>query len=215
MLTSLIASKGDIAGNWIQLEYLVAENIPGDDGLAYRAMLRGMEADTKVEFGTFLGFRRTPAARGNHHDYEGGLVYHLLEMWSIWQHLRPGIERNRFINDERVLKAIINHDLHKAYKTFLLRSQSPWSVEYADDSTDMLMTSDVKSIWLLSNYGIKLDPEQMNALLLAEGGYAKIRPRWSTVLSKLCYTLDELSGNVIARADKRTYLDLRTSERMT
>jgi hypothetical protein len=86
-------------------------------------------------------------------------------------------------------------------------SSDPWEVRHGDDETDMLMGTDVKSLWLAQRAGITLDPEQINALLLAEGGFSNIKPRWCSVLAKVCYALDELSGNGLARIQKRTFLD--------
>lgn len=176
-------------------------------------MLRGLEEDTQEPGrNPLLGFRRAPAAKRNHHAYEGGLVAHLLEMWALWQNLRPQLNCPPYVSDERVLKGILLHDLHKAHRTYELTTAEPWEVKYCDDETDMLMTADVKSLWLAHQAGISLDPEQINALLWAEGGFAKIRPKWSSVLAKVCYTLDELSGNGMARVRQRTLLDLARAE---
>lgn len=206
--------RGDVQGNWLKLIDLVAANIHGTEKAKYLHMMAEIAEDEPVSNDPkgriYLGFKRAPAAKGNHHAFEGGLVYHLLEMWGIWLHLREDVLTENYITDARVLKAIINHDLHKAYKTYRLETEAPWQTEYGDDPTDMLMTTDIKSLWILNTHGITLDPEQMNALLWAEGGFAKIKPKWCSTLSKLCYMLDEMSGNVLARIETRTLLDHRS-----
>lgn len=214
-----------IDGNWKALKDLVRTVIVGEEDyqrhLEMLDYFEGNVSEDKADGSVTVmwGFKEAPAAKGNHHNFRGGLVHHLLEMWSFWEKVRPMTEFEDYITDERVLKAIIYHDLHKAYRTFGTPSTEvnisdleAWAVTYVNDPTDMLMSSDIKSIWMLSMHGIHLDPEQMNALLNAEGGYAKVKTKWVSSLSKLCYTLDELSGNVKARVEKRTVLDLRNAE---
>jgi hypothetical protein len=193
--------------NWEKLKGLVAGNLPSREAAVFLHLLDTLKEDQPNGQKHYLGFFRAPAARRNHHAYEGGLVQHLLEMWSLWDQLKPQLNAPPFISDERVLKAIILHDLHKASRTYELMSSDPWEVRHGDDETDMLMGTDVKSLWLAQRAGITLDPEQINALLWAEGGFSNIRPRWCSVLAKVCYALDELSGNGLARNRKRTFLD--------
>lgn len=210
MKSLMTGVKGDVEMNFVKLKELVAIHIPGQDANRYLEMMNGIAEDVSLPNDVlYLGFKRAPAAKGNHHAFEGGLVYHLLEMWSVWEYLREDTEFGQYVNNERVLKAIIHHDLHKAFRTYKLIGEEPWATEYGDDPTDMLMITDVKSMWILMNYGIKLDPEQMNALQWAEGGFASIRPKHCSVLSKLCYLLDEMSGNVIGRIDAKTLIDHR------
>jgi hypothetical protein len=208
-----------IEENWLDLSQLIVRHIPDfRDQQAHLSMLRILESDTiDADLNvTFLGFKRAPAAKGNHHAFEGGLVYHLLEMWSVYEGLcRHALNHKmdpQFVNDERVLKAIIYHDLHKAYRTYKLVSEDPWQCDYAKDPEEDLMTTDIKSLWLLNHLDIKLDPQQLNALCWAEGGFSKIKPWDCSVLAKLCYLLDEMSGNVLARMETRTYLSHRRPE---
>lgn len=205
MTDSLETNFRDLLG---LLEYIPNEQERG----LWEEMLMQLSWDKRKGFETILGMTRAPAAKGNHHDVEGGLVIHLLEMWKVWEALRPLTFNAPYITDERVIKAIIAHDLHKAHNTFRLISEDPWQVEYADQDDDQLVGSDIKSIMIMQAYGIHLDHEQMNALINAEGGYSKIKTRWQSSLSKLCYCLDELSGNVIERNRKGTVLSLRRSE---
>ena len=193
--------------NWEKLKGLAAGILPSPEGGDFLRLLDGLKEDQLNGQQHYLGFCRAPAARRNHHAYEGGLVRHLLEMWALWEQLKPQLNAPPFVSDQRVLKAIILHDLHKSYRTYELMSGDPWEVRYGNDETDMLMGSDVKSLWLAQRAGIALDPDQINALLWAEGGFSNIRPKWCSVLAKVCYALDELSGNGLARIGKGTFLD--------
>lgn len=197
----------NLAVNWERLLALTVSTLPSPEAEAFVRLLDTVKEDQPNGQKPYLGFYRAPAAKGNHHAYEGGLVQHLLEMWDLWGRLKPQLNAPPFVSDERVLKAIILHDLHKAHRTYELVSSEPWEVRYGADDTDMLMGADVKSLWLAQRAGVTLDPEQINALLWAEGGFSNIRPKWCTVLAKVCYALDELSGNGLARIEKRTFLD--------
>jgi len=212
-------SQLDINDNWIRLNQLAVAMIPdARDSQAHTSMLASLEADTvddELKM-TLVGFKRAPAAKGNHHAFEGGLIHHLLEMWGIYCSLSHTILNHKtdpaFVNDERVFKAILYHDLHKAHRTYKLLSEDPWQCDYAKDPEEDLMTTDIKSLWLLNKHEIQLDPQQLNALCWAEGGFSKIKPWDCSVLAKLCYLLDEMSGNVLARMETRTYLSHRRVE---
>ena len=52
------------------------------------------------------------------------------KMWSLWEQLNPQLNAPPFIPDERVLKAIILHDLYKAYRTYELMSSDLWEVRH-------------------------------------------------------------------------------------
>ena len=197
--------------NWEKLVSLTASTLPSVEAEAFLRLLDALKEDQPNGKNPISGFTGHRQPKGNHHAYEGGLVQHLLEMWGLWGRLKPQLNAPPFVSDERVLRAIVLHDLHKAYRTYELISGEPWEVQYGQDETDMLMGADVKSLWLAQRAGIKLDPEQINALLWAEGGFSNIRPRWCTVLAKVCYALDELSGNGLARIEKRTFLDRATA----
>lgn len=209
----------NLEANWEALNKLV-ESYSDQKG-QYGYLLANLRLDKEGLDGRWLGFKRAPAAKGNHHAFEGGLVFHLLEMWDLWLKLRPGVHKEPEVSDRRILHAIINHDIHKAYRTYLLgryvingiedvdQTNRNWSVQYGDDRSDQLMPKDIKSIWLLTNCGVKLDDEQMNALMWAEGGFSDLQPKACSVLAKVAYLLDELSGNVLARIEKGTLLSHR------
>lgn len=205
-----MTDQTQIYHRWNLLKTQVWKTLEDPDRAAFDRLLDSLKEDVQGEAGRILlGFRRAPAARGNHHATEGGLVQHLLEMWNIWGRLGEDFLAAPHVTPQRVLKAIILHDLHKAYRTYELLREDPWETRYCDDATDMLMTSDIKSIWLAQRAGVELDPEQINALLWAEGGFSKIRPQWCSVLAKVCYTLDELSGNGLGRIRNGTLLSHR------
>lgn len=208
--------------NFNTLKALVAEHLPLEESLKYLKMLDALADDTTDEKGrTLLGFVRAPAAKGNHHDREGGLIAHLLEMWHVYTVLRAGypqLDQPPHITPARVLTAIVCHDLHKGYRTFTLippegkavwEAGDPWKADYAQDLSDQLTTHDIKTLAILARHGIALDDEQLNALCWAEGGWSHIQPKFTSVLAKLCYLLDEMSGNVLERIHKRTLLNHR------
>lgn len=201
--------KLSLRQNHVRLMELVERHLWGDDRHHYANMLVGVAPDRAQGDDTYLGLLRAPAARGNHHAFEGGLVHHLLEMWDCWLMVRDKFLVEPYVTDARVLKAIINHDIHKAHLTYRLVTEDPWKVEYGHPS-DSLTTTDFKSLQILSCYGIVLDYEQMNALQLAEGGFSNTQPKWCSVLAKVCYLLDEMSANVLARIEAKTFLDHRT-----
>lgn len=208
--------KESIGENWAELRYLVTQNITAPvDRMKHYELLSKFEADTVVDEAkgsyTILGAKRAPAAKRNHHAFEGGWVYHCLEMWRLWLAVRPTIpnfEHDDHITNERVFKAILYHDLHKAHRTFKM-SGGVWKVEYMQDRTDTLLTQDIKTVWMLGAAGITLDVEQLNVLLWAEGGFSEIKPEDRSVLAVLVYCLDELSGNVLGRIARNAYFGLK------
>lgn len=204
--------------NFTALKTVVFRTLTPSMADNYLRMMNSLRDDELVaEDGrTYLGLLRAPAAKRNHHATEGGLVRHLLEMWDIykaWCTHWPLAEQSPHINDERVLCAILNHDIHKAYRTFYQLDSPEWAVEYGyrnkekPELTDGLMTESVKSMWILSQYGITPDAEQMNALCLSHGGFSEIVPKRCTPLAKLMYLIDEFSGNVLEPIRQKDFLD--------
>lgn len=150
----------------------------------------------------FAGLENAPAAKRNHHAYKGGLVAHYLEMWQIFCSMRLscGLSVGQgYINDERILKGIILHDLHKCWREFTYTKEGGF--EYSKHPFLGLLRNDQRSAYLASHFGWELDPIQLNALYNSEGGWADSPPKFSSVLAKILYLLDELSGNVKARLE--------------
>jgi len=109
------------------------------------------------------------------------------------------------LTDELILKYCLHHDLHKTYRTYELVSEDPWEVKYDyDQPSERAMPWSVKSVWILMQNGITLDPHQMNALMREGGGWSEqqMDRKGDSVLAKLGYLLDELSGNVLGRIEK-------------
>lgn len=192
----------DLHRNYQQLRHLTNLHLTAVEGRReYRLLLDMLEDDQTIGANTYLGFRRAPAAKGNHHAFEGGLVQHLLEMWAFWMTLKNQLPGS--LKDSDVLRAILNHDMHKAYHTFICISTPPaWAVDYADSDSNRLMTDEMKSLWVLSMYAVPTTPLLVNAICLSHGGYTKDRPKHQSRLAKLVYLLDELSGNVLARPNE-------------
>lgn len=70
-----------LSENWEKLRALAAGVLPSIEAGTFLRLLDGLEEDQLNGQERYLGFCRAPAARRNHHAYEGGLVRHLLEMW--------------------------------------------------------------------------------------------------------------------------------------
>lgn len=184
----------------------------------YMAMLTHLTPDYPVGDGrVFLGLRRAPAAKYHHHAREGGLVQHMLEMWHLWVLIKGRYEplsESPCLSDELVMKSILNHDLHKAFCTYVLVSEDPWKADYMPmtdkDRLDKLLPQDMKSLSILSDHGIALSPELISALVWSEGGWstaAKIGDRVERPpLAVLAYLLDEFSGNVLDRLRTKNYV---------
>lgn len=164
-----------------------------------------------------LGMMRAPGSKNRHHNVEGGLVAHLLQMWELWIDLRPVIHEHIAssqpahpqLNDMNVWKCILHHDLNKVWK-YKLVTDSPWEVDYANEQDRLtIMLGDTnKTLFFLGNAGIKLSPILLNAMITAEGGYAtQPRPQTETVLAKVAYLLDEMSANVVDRLRTNRFWD--------
>ena len=204
----MTVTQPNVDAQWDQLRVLIDSFLTVDSHL-HLNLLDALAPDRKDGFTLYLGMKRAPAASGHHHAREGGLVQHMLEMWQVWMEQSGLIaaaagESEGTLTHERVLKFILYHDLHKAFCTYVLLSDDPWKVEYGKHESDTMLTNDTKTLWILQEHGIILDIIQMNAILLAEGGYSKIRPRKTSVLAKVGYLLDEMSGNVIDRVNQGT-----------
>jgi len=215
--------KRDPEENFNELTSLVTTVIGGKRADSIVKMMQELALDepdnTRLGRGQMFGFINAPAAKRNHHAYRGGLVIHLLEMWTIWTHrFREDFDQTTAVNDKRILEGIIFHDLHKAYRTF--RSVEfqphvslPWGAEYVKgDPDNESLTWETKTLWLLQWHEIALDNQQYNALLWSEGGWSPMnrekRQPWTSVLAKVLYLMDEYSGNVLSRMQDNTWRDV-------
>jgi hypothetical protein len=181
--------------------------MPQEESQKFITMMDSLSGDVEEETEstkcTWLGLRRAPAAKRNHHAYEGGLVRHLIEMYEFWTVLRREygqIEVDGVCDDARVLKAILLHDIEKADQNFFLVSQDPWLVDYNYKSDrQLILPGDIRSVEIAFRFGITLDAVQLNALMWAHGGFSELQPKAHSALAKLVYLLDEFSGNVLER----------------
>lgn len=184
----------------------------------YQLLLNGVRHDKTVGEDVFLGLMRAPGSKDRHHDVEGGLVIHLLEMWDSWLLLRNRvISKMQPITDSLVWRAILHHDLNKVWRYKWITKDKDgnildkWKVDYAEkgeDALGYLLPSTYKTIGILNRYEIPLPPLLLNALITAEGGFSQgPRPKTETVFAKLVYLLDELSANVFNRLDTGRFWD--------
>lgn len=208
--------KIDTSQNWHTFTGLMWEVLTPKIHDPYFKMFAYLAPDRVTSEGTLLGARNAPAGKGNHHAFRGGLVQHMLEMWDCWQTMKPFFQHqageswdSEHLSDERILRCILNHDLHKAWKTFKLVTDDPWEVVYSEDPSEKLMTWDTKTMFLLLEHSIPMDELQMNALLWSSGGWSEIKPKWQSVLAKAAYLLDEASGNVVSRLRDETLMNVR------
>jgi len=201
--------------NFAALEYLAGAN---DD--RYLSLFRGIKddwCDPATGF-VYLGMRRAPAARRNHHAREGGLVEHYLEMWKMHTIIQSGLNGSMVLSydklpDPVVFRGIINHDLHKAYYDYRLIPSKLWAVEYSELDHRVLLTQNGKTMFLLSQWKIRLDIIDINLIQYSEGGWCEHEPRERSSLATYVYLLDEMSGNVVDRINTGTDYIQRPSRR--
>lgn len=181
--------------------------------LRHDRVVPGKDKEGKDVEVRLLGLMRAPGSKNRHHNVQGGLVRHLLQMWEVWVDLRAVVQaHNAFhpqLNDLNVWKCILHHDLNKVWK-YKLESEDPWKADYANehDRLSQLLGDTNKVMFLLNKHGIKLPIPLHNALITAEGGYSTSpRPYAETVLAKVAYLLDELSANVIDRLQTGRFWD--------
>jgi hypothetical protein len=227
MMTTIadLARTEDLDNNWNRLIEITStlivsgqlssrDAMSADDELArYMLLLNDVRHDRMKEDVCLLGMRRAPASKNRHHNVEGGLVRHLLQMWEIWVGMKAILRDHRaqhpLLNDANVWKCILHHDLNKVWK-YRLENGDPWKVDYASD-TDRLtyLLGDVnKVMFLLSKHGIHLSLPLFNGLITAEGGFSlSPRPKTESVLAKMAYLLDEMSANVIDRLQTNRFWD--------
>lgn len=197
---SLVARAGDIStGGFLE-------------GHSWSDMLLDLGPSMTYDGKFYLGLMGAPAAKGNHHAYQGGLVEHLLQMWdTYWSLKENGIlpTGDPLITDANVLKGIIVHDLHKAWATFVVDGTVDTGLNYGKHPSSSMLTNDQKSMYILNRAGVKLDLIISNVLYCSEGGWAASPPRWCSTLAKLVYLLDEWSGNVTSRIEAGTHINVR------
>ena len=88
---------------WMDLSLLISEQITYD-------LIRGLI--THILNKHVVAFKRSPAARGKHHAYIGGLLEHTLSMC----HLAVNVCSHYELNTSLVLAGLILHDLGKVFE---------------------------------------------------------------------------------------------------
>jgi hypothetical protein len=163
----------------------------------------------------YTGLRNSPAASGNHHNYKGGLIIHMLQMWEAWDMIRSNYMElsnpDLCMTDDVILRAILHHDLHKANATFCYgyETKDLGKIVYGMNPHTHLLSSDAQTLFLLNHYKVEVPAVLFHIHSLAEGGWSKNPPNDCTVTAKLCYLLDEFSGNVLERVLSRQVFDFR------
>lgn len=199
--------------NYTALRNIVSETFSSYEADCWSALFTGLQ-----ESGDSLGFKDAPAGKGQHHAYKGGLVVHLLEMIEMapeviklvnatcTKTVCSRVSQSEYEADslyaltfEDVLRVVLLHDLHKAHNTFYEKPDG--SLDYIRNNESDMMSANAQSLALSSSFGLNYASRLsvMNALESSEGGWAKVHPRFCTPLAKVCYLLDELSANVVAK----------------
>lgn len=182
-----------------------------DLAASYAIMLNGLRHDRHINGEVILGMVRAPASKQRHHDYEGGLVKHLLEMEELWrgtllQCVRDMTPGHMLLDDSSVWLAILHHDLNKVHR-YKLVSKEPWSVDYYESQRTKLLGEEQSALSILSEYNISVSPMLHNALICAEGGHADYKPKAETVLARIVQVLDLMSSDVIDRLRTNRFWD--------
>lgn len=209
-------NKEQIEENWKVLQELIANRL-GDYSQSFLAMCEELADDFTIDGATYAGFVNAPAGVGQHHNYFGGLVEHLLEMWQVYVQLKPMLpaETKAEVDDAKVLMAIIVHDLHKSYLNYRVLNDDEKTGKnekrffaYAERPETRLLNQDQHSALVLSRHTVQLPLIVWNSLYCSEGGYKENPPKDVSALAKLVYLLDEFSSNVIYRmANPRAGVD--------
>jgi hypothetical protein len=206
----------DVEENWRILGDIVVLQLPLSEGVNWLQLINYVAQDRRTAVGVgnyvnYLGMKRAPAAKVNHHAFEGGLVCHMLEMWELWQTF-AGAFCGEVVDNAKVIKGIILHDLHKGFETFVEQKLDVWDCKYVKNDQDNLLTDDNKTLHIvtISGSGVVLTVEETHVVLNSHGGFSKTRTGNETPLAKLVYILDELSGNVwnkVDAAERKVSLD--------
>ncbi|MBI3961141.1 MAG: hypothetical protein HY335_00175 [Deinococcus sp.] len=171
--------------------------------LAKQLMVLAFELKDDAPDGSWVGLKRAPAGRRMHHNREGGLVQHILQMIEfalMIYHDNPQPFKG-VVRPSDLIIACFLHDLHKARACFRedpagRAKGTPF--EYLPDVGKQL-PNDVMTLWLVNQAGIKLTQDQINAVILAEGGYSLYRHQERSKLAVLVSMADEYSALVLRK----------------
>ncbi len=204
--------KGSILEESLRKPYLELLDFIARDR-NYADTTKGDNGRDEETISTYVGLIKAPAASGHHHDYTGGLVIHMLQMlehWNLVSSYYPQIYKSEGfdLDDQTALRAVLHHNLHKAFMTFVWDAKK-CSYRYGQNPHVNSLSTDAQSLWLLNRHQIPLSPHLMSIHSVAEGGWSKNPGKDSSVMAKICYLLDEFSGNVIERIISGKNLSVR------
>lgn len=142
-----------------------------------------------------------PAGRRRHHSYSGGLLTHIIQMIEIafiiyGQNTMPF---QRVLNKGDIVIGCFIHDLHKAINTFVRddnNAQCPFRYTYENK----YLSADMQSIKILMDAGIKLTEDQLNCLIMAEGGWSDLANKLElSKLAVLIHMADLYSSQILKK----------------
>jgi hypothetical protein len=145
-----------------------------------------------------LGLAYAPASVRRHHSFEGGLVYHFLEMWSIHTRLHMCTPQLPLLCDKNVFDGILAHDLHKVLRYTACNQILGYDKgRLFKGMSTSLMNDNTLSVMLLPKD--LQTPLVANVICCAEGGWAKDPAPGVSSLAKYVYLLDDMSANVFEK----------------
>lgn len=132
-------------------------------------------------------FRKKPAAINHHHNFEGGLVRHVAEML----HFGSPLTKISNIEEESFIKVVLLHDYAKLQNYEII---APGNIKYINVPYPV-------EFWTmneLARFGIALTDDEINALVMAEGGWSEYEKIQSSRLASLLHICDMWSAKVIS-----------------
>lgn len=111
------------------------------------------------------------------------------------------------VTDRNVILGILLHDFHKGF-CFELNMNYDENKPHSRDNTQYRYVESVlhqtttcvqQSLYFWQQMGMPMDAVLMSTFAHNEGGWSEFKAKNNTVLGKICYLLDELSGNVEGR----------------
>lgn len=135
-----------------------------------------------------------PAGQTIHHNFDGGLVRHIVEMIQFGLPITKKLldaSGNQVINTEEFINVCILHDLAKL--EFYRKEGELWSyVKHPFVLQEMVVQN------LCAKHGIVLTENEINALWLAEGGYSPVyKELEKTELAHLLHMADLFSSQLL------------------
>lgn len=136
----------------------------------------------------FEQLKTKPAAVNHHHNFVGGLMRHIAEMLDFAMPLAETAN----INKRSLIKVILLHDFAKLV-TYDFTSADRLQIKYIklDYPVEFWTTNE------LAKDGLSLTDEEINALVMAEGGWTEYEGIQSGRLANLLHIADLWSAGII------------------